>query len=106
MDPTTEYLSDYACGLAYEELSPEAIHQVKRTLVDSLGCAVGAIRQRAGVHRAAHGVSSPGKSSGAHPRHRRRRPPRIWRPLRTRFLSATSTVTTPTPHGGRAIRAT
>jgi 2-methylcitrate dehydratase len=43
MDPTTEYLSDYACGLTYEDLSPEAIHQVKRTLVDSLGCAVGAI---------------------------------------------------------------
>src|SRR5262245_46859641 len=43
MDPTTEYLSDFACGLAYEDLSPEAIHQVKRTLVDSLGCALGAI---------------------------------------------------------------
>jgi 2-methylcitrate dehydratase len=42
MDPTTEYLSDYACRLTYEDLSPEAVHQVKRTLVDTLGCAVGA----------------------------------------------------------------
>src|SRR5262252_4546046 len=42
MDFTTEYLSDYACKLTYEDLSPEAIHQVKRTLVDTLGCAVGA----------------------------------------------------------------
>jgi 2-methylcitrate dehydratase len=42
MDPTTEYLSDYACSLTYEDLSQDAIHQVKRTLVDSLGCAVGA----------------------------------------------------------------
>ena len=42
MDPTTEYLSDYACRLTYEELSQEAVHQVKRTLVDTLGCAVGA----------------------------------------------------------------
>src|SRR4029453_17272839 len=42
MDPTTEYLSDYACRLTYENLSPGAVHQVKRTLVDSLGCAVGA----------------------------------------------------------------
>jgi 2-methylcitrate dehydratase len=42
MDPTTEYLSDYACRLTYEDLSQEAVHQVKRTLVDSLGCAVGA----------------------------------------------------------------
>jgi 2-methylcitrate dehydratase len=42
MDPTTEYLSDYACRLTYEDLSPEAVHQVKRTLIDSLGCAAGA----------------------------------------------------------------
>jgi hypothetical protein len=26
MDPTTEYLSDYACRLAYGDLSPEAVH--------------------------------------------------------------------------------
>ena len=42
MDPTTEYLSDYACSLTYEHLSPEAVHQVKRTLIDTLGCGVGA----------------------------------------------------------------
>ena len=42
MDPTTEYLSDYACRLTYGDLSPEAVHQVKRTLVDTLGCGVGA----------------------------------------------------------------
>ena len=42
MDPTTEYLSDYACRLTYENLSPEVVHQVKRTLVDTLGCGVGA----------------------------------------------------------------
>ena len=42
MDPTTEYLGDYACRLTYEDLSPETVHQVKRTLVDTLGCGVGA----------------------------------------------------------------
>ena len=42
MDSTIEYLSDYARRLTYEELSGEAVHQVKRTLVDSLGCALGA----------------------------------------------------------------
>jgi len=42
MDPTTEYLSDYASRLTYEDLSPGAIRQVKRALVDSLGCAIGA----------------------------------------------------------------
>jgi 2-methylcitrate dehydratase len=42
MDATTEYLSDYACRLTYEDLSVEAVHQVKRTLVDTLGCGIGA----------------------------------------------------------------
>jgi len=41
MDRTTEILSDYACGLSYEDLSPESVKQVKRTLVDTLGCAAG-----------------------------------------------------------------
>jgi 2-methylcitrate dehydratase len=42
MDATTEYLGDYACRLTYGDLSPEAVHQVKRTLVDTLGCGAGA----------------------------------------------------------------
>ena len=42
MDPTTEYLSDDACRLTYKDLSPETVHQVKRTLVDTMGCGVGA----------------------------------------------------------------
>ena len=41
MDRTTELLSSYACGLTYEDLSPKVVHQVKRTLIDSLGCAIG-----------------------------------------------------------------
>jgi 2-methylcitrate dehydratase len=41
MDRTTELISSYACGLSYEDLSPQTIHQVKRTLVDTLGCAMG-----------------------------------------------------------------
>ena len=71
MDPTTEYLSDYACRLTYEDLSPEAVHQVKPTcVVAHLGVRDRRVRQRAGVHRAARGVSSAGESSGTHPRHR------------------------------------
>ena len=42
MDATTEYLSDYTYGLTYEKLSAEAVHQVKRTLIDTLGCGAGA----------------------------------------------------------------
>ncbi len=41
MDRTTEMLSAYACGLTYEELGPEVMEQVKRTLVDTMGCAIG-----------------------------------------------------------------
>jgi 2-methylcitrate dehydratase len=41
MDRTTEMLSSYACSLSYEDLSPEVVHQVKRTVVDTLGCAIG-----------------------------------------------------------------
>lgn len=43
MDATTGYLSDYACRLAYEDLSSDAVHQVKRTLIDTLGCGAGAL---------------------------------------------------------------
>jgi 2-methylcitrate dehydratase len=42
MDATTEHLSDYACRVAYDALSSEAIRQVKRTLVDTMGCGVAA----------------------------------------------------------------
>src|SRR5438105_2699146 len=33
MDATTEFLSDYACRLTYDDLSPETVHQVKRTII-------------------------------------------------------------------------
>src|SRR5437763_4935409 len=35
-------LADYARALQFEELSPEVIHEVKRRVIDSLGCALGA----------------------------------------------------------------
>ena len=41
MDRTTEMLSAYSCGLTYEELGPAVVDQVKRTLVDTMGCAIG-----------------------------------------------------------------
>jgi len=42
MDRTLEQLSAYACELAYDDLPTEVVHQVKRTLIDTLGCAMGA----------------------------------------------------------------
>jgi 2-methylcitrate dehydratase len=41
MDRTTQLLSSYACDLEYEDLSPQTVHQVKRTVIDTLGCALG-----------------------------------------------------------------
>ncbi len=41
MDATSKLLSEYSCQLTYEDLDPATVHQVKRTLVDTLGCAMG-----------------------------------------------------------------
>ena len=41
MDKTTELLSSYACELTFDDLGPEVVHQAKRTLIDTLGCALG-----------------------------------------------------------------
>ena len=41
MDRTTEMLSSFACGLKYDDLTPETVNQVKRVLVDTLACAMG-----------------------------------------------------------------
>src|SRR5712692_9638786 len=35
-------LADYACSLRFEDLSKETVHEVKRRVIDSLGCALGA----------------------------------------------------------------
>ena len=41
MDRTTEMLSSFTCGLTYEEMGPSVVEQVKRTVVDTMGCAIG-----------------------------------------------------------------
>ena len=72
MDTTTEYLSDYACRLTYEDLSSEVVHQVKRTLVDTLGCAAGAFDSEPASIARRMAFSRAGEFSGTHPRHRAR----------------------------------
>lgn len=49
MDQTTKALSSYASGLSFEDLTPEVVHQVKRTLVDTLGCAIGGFSSEPGM---------------------------------------------------------
>jgi 2-methylcitrate dehydratase len=41
MEYITEKIADYAVNLKYEDISPEAIKEVKRFLLDSVGCAYG-----------------------------------------------------------------
>src|SRR5882762_6164352 len=35
-------LAEYACSLNFEDLSKDVVHEVKRRVIDSLGCAIGA----------------------------------------------------------------
>ena len=60
MDRTTEILSEYAYTLRYEDLPPETVHQVKRTLADTMGCAIGGFNARPSeiARKLAFGVTS------------------------------------------------
>ncbi len=64
MDRTTEMLSAYVCDLSYEDLSLEVVHQVKRTLVDTFGCAMGGYLSEPAkiARRLAGGVTSTAPS--------------------------------------------
>jgi len=41
MDATTQRLADYVAGLGFSTLTPAAVHETKRRLIDSIACAVG-----------------------------------------------------------------
>ncbi len=42
MDKTTEFLAEYATRLRFDQLPAEVVHDTKRKLIDTLGCAIGA----------------------------------------------------------------
>ena len=42
MDTTLEFLSGYAASLDYRDLPPETVHETRRRILDSTGCALGA----------------------------------------------------------------
>src|SRR4051812_5309123 len=42
-DRTAERVARYEAGLSYPDLSPTAVHCAKRSLIDSVGCAYGAL---------------------------------------------------------------
>ena len=45
-------LAEYACSLHFEDLSRETVHEVKRRVIDSFGCALGRVERRAVPDRA------------------------------------------------------
>src|ERR1700719_1655142 len=49
-------LADYACSVRFEDLSKETVHEVRRRMVDSIGCAIGAWNEE--PCRIARGVAS------------------------------------------------
>lgn len=65
MTTIAEQLADFTARVRYEDLSPEAIYQVKRFLWDSLGCAYGGLDTRdAAILRAfTKELGGPGEST-------------------------------------------
>ncbi|HEV7394027.1 MAG TPA: MmgE/PrpD family protein, partial [Burkholderiales bacterium] len=41
MDNTTRTLANYVAGLKLADLSPSALHETKRRLIDAIGCGIG-----------------------------------------------------------------
>jgi 2-methylcitrate dehydratase len=102
MDGTIDHLSAYACDLTYDGLSAEAVHQAKRTLVDTLGCGIGALGSEPAsiARRAASRVrgTPAARLLGA--------AQRTSTDLAAFANTALSTATTPTPRRAPVIRAT
>jgi 2-methylcitrate dehydratase len=44
-NPVTATMSEWAASLEFEQLSPEAVYQAKRFLLDSVGCSLGGYQQ-------------------------------------------------------------
>ena len=42
MDATTSRIANYAATLTYADLPPKVVHECKRRIVDTVGCALGA----------------------------------------------------------------
>lgn len=57
-DATMDRLVDFAVGLSAEDLPADVVHQARRLIVDSLGCAVGAMGSEPA--RIVQGLAGPG----------------------------------------------
>ena len=65
MDRTLNFLSDYSVALSYPQLSGKVVHDVKRHVIDTLGCAMGGRNMGPPAIARAHAlevVSTPGST--------------------------------------------
>jgi 2-methylcitrate dehydratase len=86
MDRILNFLSDYCVKLTYQELSESVVHDVKRRVIDTLGCAMGSYNMGPPMIARAHAlevVSTPG-ATVLGTRHRRN-----WRRLQTGLCRVT-----------------
>ena len=63
MDSMIERLAEYAAGLRYKDIPPEVVHECKRRLLDTLGCAIGGFRSEPAVIARAIAARSRGNPS-------------------------------------------
>lgn len=65
MTTIVDQLADYAARLRFEDLPPEVVHQTKRLIMDSIGCALGGYRSEpARIARDMAGTVSAARSAG------------------------------------------
>ena len=65
MDRILDLLSDYGVSLTYDKLSEEVLHEVKRRVIDTLGCAMGSYEMRPPQIARAHALevtATPGST--------------------------------------------
>ena len=67
MDRTTDLLSSYACGLTFEDLGPDVIHQVKRTFDRFFRLRPGRILLRASQNRPRFGIEGQQRHAVSNP---------------------------------------
>ena len=98
-------LAEFACSLNYEDLSPEVVHEVKRRVIDSFGCALGAWNEEPCTIARKVASDFSAKNGGDHHRDRPARRRRIGPPSPTAAAFVISITTTPIFRRNRRTRA-
>ena len=60
MDHSTKSIAEFATRLSYADLPAELVHDCKRRIVDTIGCAIAAFDEEPVAHRARRGDARAG----------------------------------------------